>query len=433
MKRFRLLNGTAKSVFEMAVDGEVVETAAGPLGAIESEAAEHHPSVERARLVAFTDLGKKILQGYGRPHREGDGPRHPELEQAIFADPDNPDAWAVYGDWLSVQGDPRGEIIALQLARDKDGDRPSGPGFEGEINDLLIQRLDWLRDEAVAAIYGDQDVCDVEWRYGFLWSAYFRPDRASFGLLDRAFGALLQSSASRFLYEIILSGMKSRREFDALHARGVMPSVRRLRILHTSDTDPPLTPRSNNPFLAELNEHYPNLELLTLEGRKVDLPRLSHDNLKTLVLLTGALPKRTRFGALPALQRLHASFAETGYGGGRLALPDNVMDAVGLANVKHIGFDGHPNLATQLISRLAGSALLAQASSLSLNIAMIGEEAVDLILANADAFRHLKVIRLPHVAHSRGIYQRLYEALGSAVIAPPGFTFRLPSVRVRGF
>lgn len=44
--------------------------------------------------------------------------RDPELEAAIeaaLAHGDARDELAVYADWLSTQGDPRGELITLQL------------------------------------------------------------------------------------------------------------------------------------------------------------------------------------------------------------------------------------------------------------------------------------------------------------------------------
>ncbi|MGC4119609.1 MAG: TIGR02996 domain-containing protein [Myxococcales bacterium] len=42
-----------------------------------------------------------------------------ELLAQIYADPDDLSARAVYGDWLSERGDPRGEFVALQLARER--------------------------------------------------------------------------------------------------------------------------------------------------------------------------------------------------------------------------------------------------------------------------------------------------------------------------
>jgi uncharacterized protein (TIGR02996 family) len=46
------------------------------------------------------------------------------LEQLIVARPDDAETWLVYADWLSTRGDPRGELIALQLR----GEQATGDG-----------------------------------------------------------------------------------------------------------------------------------------------------------------------------------------------------------------------------------------------------------------------------------------------------------------
>jgi uncharacterized protein (TIGR02996 family) len=43
-------------------------------------------------------------------------PRNDELEARILDDPGDREAWLVYGDWLSSHGDPRGELIAVDVA-----------------------------------------------------------------------------------------------------------------------------------------------------------------------------------------------------------------------------------------------------------------------------------------------------------------------------
>ncbi|MBL8917013.1 MAG: TIGR02996 domain-containing protein, partial [Archangium sp.] len=59
------------------------------------------------------------------------------LLDAVFADPGNLAARQVYGDWLVETGDPRGELIALQLAND--------PKTEGRRNALLKKHWkQWL-------------------------------------------------------------------------------------------------------------------------------------------------------------------------------------------------------------------------------------------------------------------------------------------------
>lgn len=40
---------------------------------------------------------------------------NPEIEKLISQDLNNTEAWAIYGDWLQNAGDPRGEVIALEI------------------------------------------------------------------------------------------------------------------------------------------------------------------------------------------------------------------------------------------------------------------------------------------------------------------------------
>jgi uncharacterized protein (TIGR02996 family) len=49
--------------------------------------------------------------------------RNPDLEARVVAAPDDPGVWRVYGDWLQGQGDPRGELIGLQLQEEDEVDR----------------------------------------------------------------------------------------------------------------------------------------------------------------------------------------------------------------------------------------------------------------------------------------------------------------------
>jgi uncharacterized protein (TIGR02996 family) len=47
------------------------------------------------------------------------------LERAILDDPEDPAPFSVYADWLSDQGDPRGEFIQVQLALEDEGRAPA--------------------------------------------------------------------------------------------------------------------------------------------------------------------------------------------------------------------------------------------------------------------------------------------------------------------
>lgn len=54
-----------------------------------------------------------------------DDPRARELRAEVWADPEADAPRMVYADYLQQQGDPLGELIALQLERARTGDRPS--------------------------------------------------------------------------------------------------------------------------------------------------------------------------------------------------------------------------------------------------------------------------------------------------------------------
>jgi uncharacterized protein (TIGR02996 family) len=76
------------------------------------------------------------------------------FEAAIDAAPDAPDGFAVLGDWLSQQGDPRGELIALQQ------------------RDALDRRQ---RERVKALLYEPSIRCLAgplaQWRWGFVHTA----------------------------------------------------------------------------------------------------------------------------------------------------------------------------------------------------------------------------------------------------------------------
>lgn len=68
-----------------------------------------------------------------------------DLIAAIVADPDDRDARLIYADWLSRAGDPRGELIHLELARQT---MPEGD----DNHDVIVARIDQIVAEHYAAL-----------------------------------------------------------------------------------------------------------------------------------------------------------------------------------------------------------------------------------------------------------------------------------------
>src|SRR5690554_2882063 len=88
---------------------------------------------------------------------------HPNFERPLFDDPDDSEAWAVYADWLSEQGDPAGELIALELeveAATANGDRPD-PSVAAHYATLAH---DGPRRWAAPALAEPDAALAIEWR-----------------------------------------------------------------------------------------------------------------------------------------------------------------------------------------------------------------------------------------------------------------------------
>ncbi|MEO8705540.1 MAG: DUF4132 domain-containing protein [Kofleriaceae bacterium] len=84
-----------------------------------------------------------------------------ELEARIEADPDDPDPYYVYGDWLQTHGDPRGELIALQAAAARD---PANKKLTTHVNRFFEDHATELLGELAA--YPAKQL-GITWQLGF--------------------------------------------------------------------------------------------------------------------------------------------------------------------------------------------------------------------------------------------------------------------------
>jgi len=94
------------------------------------------------------------------------------LEASIVADPADPAAYAVYADWLQHRGDPRGELIALQLAREAELARGAkGPSkLLAAIGKHVARHAATLLGGLAALVPDLHDVAapPFVWRFGFI-------------------------------------------------------------------------------------------------------------------------------------------------------------------------------------------------------------------------------------------------------------------------
>ena len=127
--------------------------------------------------------------------------RNGELEAAIAAAPDRPDAYLVYADWLQTRGDPRGTLIALHDAMRLD---PSNGPARAAATELLAS----AGRELLGELHMRNDV-DVTWYQGFVHTVRLR-------------GATIQQ---------ILSALRS------MHATPAGAFVQAIAITHVEEPD----------------------------------------------------------------------------------------------------------------------------------------------------------------------------------------------------
>lgn len=195
----------------------------------------------------------------------------PAIEAALRQNPDDEQAWAVFGDLLAASGDSRGELIALEQ-------RIASATRELE-REVLRHRADELFDREHRSWLGalaESGAVEVVWHRGFAIEATIHKRVAASlkRLLELPTSALLRKLAvPRARSCTAIAKQIADRELEALEFRdpsftrvealGQLAGLRRLRLAHAAPED--------LDRLAEL----PTLERLELPRLRVDLRGLA--------------------------------------------------------------------------------------------------------------------------------------------------------------
>lgn len=139
--------------------------------------------------VAFKPFAKKAAalmpKTAAKPAAKKAGARNPALEAKLAANPDD-DTRAVYADWLQSNGDPWGEIIALELA-----------GKEADAKKLFKQHGDALAGGLAPRMFG--------WHKGFIDRIQLER-RASVAQQKQTLETLFALPATLLVRELVMPG-----------------------------------------------------------------------------------------------------------------------------------------------------------------------------------------------------------------------------------
>jgi uncharacterized protein (TIGR02996 family) len=235
-----------------------------------------------------------------RPHDQRRRARNLELEARIFAEPEDPDAYLVYADWLQAEGDPFGQLIIYDhhLA-----ETPTSELAAARRAHFALHQRRFLGDLAESDRY--------TWRLGYIRRAEVaHPDEAA---------ALWRAPAARFLTALCVHGVSVRLSRGSPYAGffvgtlldGVVKPLRELEI-HLGRPPALVSTQRASVRVAELDvaplwRRYPNLREVVLDGAfelgEIALPEATRFELRDDALSDSALDSVSA-AAWPRLEEL---------------------------------------------------------------------------------------------------------------------------------
>ena len=430
--RYELQDGKSAKFWEIELDGNSFSVRYGRLGTDGQTSTKTYPDAERAQKEHDKLVASKVRKGYQPVHAEsepseppGPEPGHPELEAAIHENPSDLEAWQVYGDWLQTQGDPRGEVLALDVAAEQADDPRPKEQWAAQAKELASGLVDrWLPKDLVAATQGNRPCLVLTWRFGFLESVTARVDYDHEGpSVEQMLKGVMKSSASRFLHEIRIGLTDAegettfRREVLAIAKQGRRPSVRRVYVGDFEYPDETEISWTDVGSVEELYAVFPNLEGLKIQGGGISLGKVAHPKLRTLILHTGGLPSEAAGSVakatLPALEELEIWFGSDDYGGdSSIDLLDPLFQATGFPRLRSLGLM-NSEFADELPEALAHSKLLSQLESLDLSMGTMTDDGARILLEHKKAFSHLQRLSVDDNGLSESMVEQLTDGFGT--------------------
>lgn len=367
---------------------------------------------EEARLRDAAFALRQTVEAWRRRHAfdappEAE-PRNVDLEARIEADPEAEAPFLVYGDWLCGQGDPRGDLIALQAA-----------GDERKTAEAALRRK--LAPRLLGPLAPYEDRLEAKWRLGFLTAlkveATREDERAGVDVV-KLLEAALRLPSARFLRALTL-GCPSAHEagvVERLHralAAAPRPLLRSLAF-NTNEGEEMLSWTSAGE-LGALGAVFPRLEVLDVRAGSFQLTAPAFGALKALRLktcgLTEAAVAALATAEWPALEELEV-WVGSASSGVRVTADhfEALFASPGLPALKRLALS-NCEFTDALCAQVLRSPLLPRLEELSLTMGTMTEAGAQLLALGAAQLRHLKVLDVDDNYLPAGALEALQQAL----------------------
>lgn len=431
MPRYEFAEGTSNKFWELTLDGSSFRTTYGKIGAKGQTTVKSFGSPEEAKRESEKLIAEKVKKGYqlvdGAPAPSApkskaapaaaatsSDPRQLDLEQAVNADPSDRQAFAVLADWLQEQGDPRGELISLQLAnKDKQAkalierraDYFLGPlaahqkVYDSGANNSRSHLRSKEQEEAWQKTHEDAFI----WRNGYIYRVRLSHDRYSHpgfkGKTSALLAEVLDHPSARFVVELsfMANGDPSDdtlQDIIDVLAKKAPPTVRKLTFGDNVDQ----ISWHHTGSLGKLWAGVPNLRVLEIETGEFEVGKMVAPALERAIFITGGLSQSCGRGiataVMPNLEHLEIYYGTEEYGGG--CSVDDVTPLLARTDLPHLQYLGLKNseFADDLARELKGAKVLQTLKTLDLSMGTMSDEGARALAAAKSSLAHLDCLDL---------------------------------------
>lgn len=435
MPRYEFSEGSSNKFWEITLEGSRYKVRYGKIGANGQTTLKEFDSPEKAQKEYEKIIAEKVKKGYvlvddrgeaaadgGVPESAGatkksapkgkkaGGGANADLEAAIEANPDDPEPYLVYADWLQSQGDPRGELIAIQHGIFQ---KPEFRKWQ-ELTRLEAQLL----EKHAAALFGpfaDQEMqqsVKFTWQLGFMKSVRLATSYDAEHDVADLLAQLLDHPSARFLQEITvgLASTDGENEYQSvidLLVKKAKPAT--LRSLFLGDFEYPDETEMSWSHIgnaSKLWSTFPGLRKVILQSGSMTLGKIELPECREFSARSGGLGadavKSIVSARWPKLESLEIWFGSENYGAeGTLEMIQPILDARGLGSLKHLKLM-NAEFTDEIAAALPGSKILAQLETLDLSMGCMTKAGVDAIAAKKDAFKHLTLLNIEDNAIEEG-------------------------------
>jgi uncharacterized protein (TIGR02996 family) len=448
MPRYEFSEGSSNKFWDITLTGKSFTTTYGKIGAngqttIKTFKSDGDAKKEHDKLVAEkTKKGYKLVGGKAakaakpakdeKPGKPGKAPaaepvagkrdaRNKDLEAAILANPTDREAYTVFADWLQEQGDPRGELISLQLGYkegqakkliDKHADYFLGPLAEhqtvydeggnngGSHLRSSAQQKEWEKTQQQAFL----------WRNGYIYRVRLSYDEYQDGRDDAAEKAEIDLAdilakvfahpSGRYVVELAFNTNGEPNEDDDLQplidviAKHAPPTLR--KITFGDNVDQISWHHTGN--LGKMWAKVPNLKTLEIESGYFEVGKMVAPNLERAIFITGGLGKATGKGiataTIPKIRHLEIYYGQDEYGGDcTIKEVKPLLDRTDLKNLEYLGLK-NSEFSDEIAKAVGAAKIVKQLKTLDLSLGVMTDEGAAHLAAAKDQLKHLQVLDL---------------------------------------